>query len=136
MQFGGAPNNAIFKEGDDRRAVIGAYFGVALNEAVVHEAMETIAAAVAVEPQQVIAQQRQFFLLAQRAHAGVGERGRNMGEIHVLNSSERSPRGGVESLDQQYCATQHRIQGPDDPYPASNNGSISSDLMALLLTNC
>ena len=62
------------------------------------------------ESQQVIAQQRQFFLLAQCAHAGVGERGRNMGEVHILNSSERSPRGGVESLDHQYCASQHEIQ--------------------------
>src|SRR4249920_2375325 len=136
MQLGCAPDHAVFKKGDDGRAVIGAFLGVALDETVVHEAMETVAAAVAVEPQQVIAQQRQFFLLAQRAHAGVGERGRDMGEIHVLNSSERSPRGGVESLDPQYCAAQHKIQGPDYPYTASNNGSISSDLMSLLLTNC
>ena len=84
MQFRRTPNHAVFKEGDDGRAVIGAFLGVALDEAVVHEAMETVAAAVAVEPQQVIAQQRQFFLLAQRAHAGVGERGRNMGEVHIL----------------------------------------------------
>jgi hypothetical protein len=45
------------------RAVIGAFLGVALDETVIHEAMETVAAADAVEPQQVIAQQRQFFLL-------------------------------------------------------------------------
>ena len=83
MQFGCAPNHAVFKEGDDGRAVIGAFLGVALDEAVVHEAMEAVATAVAVEPQQVIAQQRQFFLLAQRAHATIGERGRDMGEVHI-----------------------------------------------------
>src|SRR5947207_774413 len=110
MQFGCAPNHAVFKEGDDGRAVIGAFLGVALDEAVVHEAMETVAAAIAVEPQQVIAQQRQFFLLTQRAHATISERGRNHSEVHILNSSERSPRGGVESLDHLYCASQHEIQ--------------------------
>src|SRR5947208_8376891 len=103
MQLGCAPNPAVFKEGDDGRAVIGAFLSVALDEAVIHEAMEAVAAAGAVKPQQVIAQLRQFFLLAQRAHAGVGERGRNQSEVHILNSSERSPRGGVESLDQLYC---------------------------------
>ena len=46
--------------------------------------VEAVAAAIAVEPQQVIAQQRQFFLLAQRTHTAVGERGRNMGEVHIL----------------------------------------------------
>ena len=44
--------------------------------------------AVAVEPQQVIAQQRQFFLLAQRPNAAVGERGRDNGEVHIHISSE------------------------------------------------
>src|SRR5215204_5944394 len=90
MQFRRAPNHAVFEEGDDGRAVIGAFLGVALDEAIVHEAMETVAAAIAVEPQQVIAQQRQFFLLAQRAHATIGERGRNYSEIHILNSSEKA----------------------------------------------
>jgi len=87
MQLRRAANHAVFKEGDNGRAVIGAFFGVTLDEAVIHEAMETVAAAVTVEPQQVIAQQRQFFLLAQRANAGIGERGRKVREIHVLNSS-------------------------------------------------
>ena len=85
MQFRRTPNHAVFEEGDDGRAVIGAFLGVALDEAVVHEAMETVAAAVAVEPQQMIAQQRQFFLLAQRAYAAVGERGRDNGEVHILS---------------------------------------------------
>ena len=84
MQFGRAANHAVLEKGDDGRAVIGAFLGVALDEAVVHEAMETVAAAVAVEPQQVIAQQRQFFLLAQRADAGIGERSRNVREVHGL----------------------------------------------------
>ena len=109
MQFRRPPNHAVFKEGDDSRAVIGAFLGVALDEAVVHEAMEAVATAVAVEPQQVIAQQRQFFL-TQRAHATISERGRNHSEVHILNSSERSPRGGVESLGHPYCASQHEIQ--------------------------
>src|SRR3954447_26613514 len=84
MQFRRTPNHAIFKEGDDGRAVIGAFLGVALDEAVVHQAMETVAAAVAVEPQQGIAQQRPFVLLAQRADAGIGERSRNVREVHGL----------------------------------------------------
>ena len=84
MQFGRAANHAVLEKGDDGRAVIGAFLGVALDEAIVHEAMETVAAAVAVEPQQVIAQQRQFFLLAQRADAGIGKRSRNVREVHGL----------------------------------------------------
>ena len=35
-------------------------------------------AALRIKPQQMIAQQRQFFLLAQRPDAALGERGRDM----------------------------------------------------------
>ena len=50
------------------RAVVRAFGGVALDELVIHEAVETVVAAFAVEPQQVIPQQRQLFLLAQGPH--------------------------------------------------------------------
>src|SRR5205085_4636390 len=65
MQLGSAAHHAIFDIGNDQRAVVGAFFGVTLDEAVVHEAMEAIMAAGAVEPQQMVAQQRQLFLLAE-----------------------------------------------------------------------
>ena len=85
MQFGRTANHAVLKERDDHCAVIGALFGVALDEAVVHEAMEAIMPAVAVEPQQMIAQQRQFFLLAQRPDTAVSKRGRDNGKVHGLS---------------------------------------------------
>ena len=40
------------------------FCGIAFDEAVIHEAMKAIVTAGAIEPQQMIAQQRQFFLLA------------------------------------------------------------------------
>src|SRR5690349_12761967 len=108
MQFGRAPDHAILKEGNDDRAVIGALLGVTLDEAVVQEAVETVAAAVAVEPQQVIAQQRQFFLLAQRAYARIGERRRDNGEVHSPKLLSEEPfEEAFESLGSQYCAPQH-----------------------------
>ena len=65
MQFGRAAHHAVLEKGDDDGAIIGAFLGVALDETVVHEAMKAIMAAGAIQPQQMIAQQRQFFLLAE-----------------------------------------------------------------------
>ena len=75
MQFRRAPHHTVLDVGDDDGAVVGAFGGIALDEAVIHEAMEAVMAACRIEPQQVIAQQRQFFLLAQRPDAAPG-RGR------------------------------------------------------------
>ncbi len=74
MQFRRAAHHAVLDIGDDDGAVVGAFRGVAFDEAVVHEAVEAIMAALAVEPQQMIAQQRQFFLLAQRPNVAPGTR--------------------------------------------------------------
>ena len=68
MQFGRAADDAVLHVGDDDGAVVGAFRGIALDEAVIEIAVEAIVAAFRVEPQQVIAQQRQFFLLAQGPH--------------------------------------------------------------------
>ena len=65
MQFGRTAHQAVLEIGDDDGAVIGAFLGVTDNEAVVHEAVEAIMAAGAIQPQQVIAQERKFLLLAQ-----------------------------------------------------------------------
>jgi truncated hemoglobin YjbI len=43
-------HHAILEIGDDQRSVVGAFFGVTLDEAVVHEAVEAIMAAATVEP--------------------------------------------------------------------------------------
>ena len=72
MQFGCTAHHAIFEIGDDDRAVVGAFLGVTFDEAVVHEAMKAIMAAGAIEPQQVIAQQRQLFLLAENPNGALG----------------------------------------------------------------
>src|SRR5215208_6870623 len=71
MQFGGATHHAILEIGDDDSAVIGAFFGVTFDEAVVHEAMKAVMAAGTIEPQQVIAQQRQLFLLAENPNGAL-----------------------------------------------------------------
>ena len=54
------------------RAIVGAFGGIALDEAVIHEAVKAVMAASAIEPQQMIAQQRQLFLLAQGPDAAPG----------------------------------------------------------------
>ena len=50
MQFGRAAHHAILEVRDDDGAVIGAFFGIALDKSVVHVAMEAIAAAGTVKP--------------------------------------------------------------------------------------
>ncbi len=65
MQLRRAPYHAVFEIGNDDRAVVGAFRGIAFDEAVIHEALEAVMTAYVIEPQQMIAQQRQFFLLAQ-----------------------------------------------------------------------
>ena len=51
MQLGCAAHHAILDVGDDDGAVIGALFGVTLDEAVVHEAVEAIMAAGSIQSQ-------------------------------------------------------------------------------------
>ena len=74
MQFRRTAHHAVLDIGDDDGAIIGAFRGVALDEAVIHEAIEAVMSAVRIEPQQMIAQQRQFFLLIQRPDVAAGER--------------------------------------------------------------
>ena len=84
MQFRGAAHHPILDIGDDDGAIMRAFFGITFDKAVVDEAVEAIMAASMVEPQQVIAQQRQFFPLAQRPHrARDTEAG--MISVHVKN---------------------------------------------------
>ncbi len=68
MQLGRTAHDAVFHVGDDDGAVAGAFGSVALYEAVIQEAVEAVMAAGGIEPQQMVAQQRQFFVLAQRPH--------------------------------------------------------------------
>ena len=63
MQFRSATDHAIFDVGNDHRAVIGASGGIAFDETVVEKPVEAVVPALGIEAQQVIAQQRQFFLL-------------------------------------------------------------------------
>jgi hypothetical protein len=72
MQFRRAPDHTILDVGDDDGAVVGAFGGIALDEAVIHEAVESVMAACRIKPKQMVTQQRQFFLLAQRPDAALG----------------------------------------------------------------
>ena len=124
MQFRRAAHHAVLDIGDDDGAIVGAFRGVTLDKAVIHEAVEAIVAAGPIEPQQMIAQQRQFFLLAQRPDVALGEA--SNGSMSSWRTSKlllESPRGGVESLDHRYCASQHEIQGRD---AASNIGNVAA----------
>jgi hypothetical protein len=68
MQLGRSAHDAIFHVGDDERTVSRAFGGVTLNETIVHEAIEAVMPALPIQPEQVIAQQRQLFVLAQGPH--------------------------------------------------------------------
>src|SRR5882724_3705746 len=72
MQFRSAPDHAIFEIGNDDGAVAGAFCGIAFDEAIFYEAAEAVAAARRIKPQQMIAQQGQFFVLIQRANHALG----------------------------------------------------------------
>src|SRR5450755_1812215 len=88
MKFGCAMNHAALDVGDNDGAIIGAFGGVALDETVIHEAIEAVMTALRIEPQQMIAQQRQLLLLAQRPDVALGRR--RTGDVvvsHVKNSS-------------------------------------------------
>src|ERR1700742_1926946 len=74
MQFGGATHRADPEVGYDDGAIMRAFFDIALDEAVIHEAMEAVVAAGAIEPQQMIAQQGQF-LWAQDSNDILGRTG-------------------------------------------------------------
>src|ERR1700724_4467591 len=110
MQFRGTPYHAVFEISDDDGAIFGAFRGIAFNKTVVQEAMEAIATGLGIEPQKMIAQQRQFFLLVQRPDVALGTR--RTGDVLVVhlitplgNPSRR--RRIPSSL---YCALQHAIQ--------------------------
>src|SRR5262249_34080118 len=80
-------------------AVAGASLGIALDEAVIEKSVKAVVAALRVKAQQVIAQQRQFFPLAQGTHvAKPRPRAETISVLHV-NAPLRSPRGGVTSLE-------------------------------------
>ena len=74
MQFRRAAHHAVLDIGDDDGAIVGAFRGIAFDEAVIHEAVEAVMTALRIEPQQMIAQQRQFFLLTQRPNVAPGKR--------------------------------------------------------------
>src|SRR5438477_5796469 len=95
MQFGCAPHHVILDVGDDGGAVVGAFFGVTLDKAVVHETVETVMAAGSIQSQQVIAQQRQFLLLAERSDVAPGARRTGDGFVSHSPTPRGSPRGGV-----------------------------------------
>src|SRR6478609_8682133 len=114
MQFGGAAYHAVLDIGNDQRAVVGAFFGVTLDKAVIHEAVETIMAAGTIQPQKVIAQKRQLFLLAESPNGALGPDRSGSLVGHIITPRE-NPRGGVDSLDQLYCAPQYEVQAPQMP---------------------
>src|SRR5215470_3327358 len=88
MQFGRAANRAVFHIGHDDGAVVRASLGITLDETVIQKAVESIAAAVRIEPQKVIAQQRQFLMLAEGSHiAKAGPRTERIVVWHVKSSS-------------------------------------------------
>src|ERR1700733_4670100 len=99
MQFRRTTHHAVFDISDDDRAILSAFCGIAFDETVIHEAVEAIATALRIEPQQMIAQQRQLLLLAQRSNAAPGQR--RTEDLFVAQGITPlgSPRGGVESLD-------------------------------------
>ena len=74
MQFRRAANHAALEISDDNGAVLGAFPGVAFDETVIQEAIEAVMTALGVEPLQVIAQQRQLFLVAQRPDGALERR--------------------------------------------------------------
>ncbi|MGY3649040.1 hypothetical protein ACVWW2_004331 [Bradyrhizobium sp. LM4.3] len=68
MQLGCTADHAVDDVSDDHSAVLGTAGGVTLDKTVVEKTVETVVPASGIEPQQVIAQKRQFFLLAQGPH--------------------------------------------------------------------
>ena len=74
MKFRSTANHAVLEISNHDRSVVRAFFRVTLDEAVVHEAVEAVMTARMIEPQQMIAQQRQLLLLAQGPNLGCGER--------------------------------------------------------------
>src|ERR1700722_16817030 len=105
------PYHATFEIGDDNGSVARAFLRVALDEAIVHEAVKAIMAALVIKPQQMIPQQRQLFLPGQCSKDAIGKRRTRHALVAPGQSPLGSPRGGAESLDHLYCALQHRIQG-------------------------
>jgi len=110
MQLGCTAHHAIFDVSNDDGTIIGALLGVALDKAVVHEAVKAIMAAGSIQPQQMFAQQRQFLLLAERPNGALGARRTGDGFVSHNSTPRGGPRGGVESLDSTYCASQHDFQ--------------------------
>jgi len=68
MQLGSTAHHAIFHIGHDHGTIGGAFRSVALDKAVIEEAMEAVVATYRIKPQQVVAKQRQLFVLAERSH--------------------------------------------------------------------
>lgn len=71
MQLGRTADHAIDDIGDNNGAVLGTAGGVTLDKTVVEKTVEAVVPAFGIEPQQVIAQKRQFFLLAQGPHVAL-----------------------------------------------------------------
>src|SRR5450432_818428 len=74
MQLRRAAYHAVLDIGDDDSTVVSAFRGIAFDEVVIHEAMKAIMSALRIEPQQVVAQLRQFLLLTQRPNVAPGTR--------------------------------------------------------------
>src|SRR5229473_863196 len=85
MQLRRAAYHAVLDIGDDDSTVDSAFRGIALDEVVIHEAMKAIVSALRIEPQQVVAQLRQFLLLTQRPNVAPGTR--RTGNVFVSHGS-------------------------------------------------
>ena len=86
MQFRSAAHHSVLDIGDDDGAIMSTFFGIAFDKAVVDETVEAVMTAGMVEPQQMVAQQRQFFALAQRPH-----RARDAGVACVIGVHSKNP---------------------------------------------
>src|SRR5262249_33954027 len=92
---------------------------------VVHIAVEAIMPGLGIEPQQMIAQERQFLVLTQGSHiAKTGPRTERVFVWHFKLLLE-GPRGGVESLDPRYCALHNGIQVRILPQIAADTGTVN-----------
>ena len=84
MKLRRAANHTVFEITDDERPIARAFFGIALDETVVHEAVKAVMPALVIKSQQMIPEQRQFFLPAQCANGPSGRyRMRRLVVVHV-----------------------------------------------------
>src|SRR5690242_5302801 len=115
MQLRSTSNLPVFEIRNHDGPVARALRRIALDEAVMHKAVEPIVAALGIKPQQMITQLGQFFISGKRANRASCNRGTENVSIAHVETPLGSPRGGVESLEWISCAAQHEIQGSSCP---------------------